>query len=262
MGCSVGRIRGGKVSRSVTEAAPYGVAKVPAPPEVLERIRRTADENAEGEGRTLLRGLLAVAPVLLIVYGAIVLLDLAFAIIEPAHWIVLVMGSTILIVPMLLMHLRDAREAKAAMAATAAAQRRAAEAGEAMRHELRRDTRHWFVEHEHGVMLVCPADDRRTLFLDVSSISDDERHEAWFAPGRIHTDRWVWFTAGDASPPIGFEATGTPLPPHSLEAAAGRYDPEDAVALFEFLGSPADGGLVRKPFATVDAFLRARIAPR
>ena len=199
---------------------------------------------------------------LLVVYGAIGLLDLAFGIIEPAHWIILVMGSAILIVPMLLMKLRGTREAKADLAATAEALRRAAEAGEATRHELRRDARHWFVEHEHGVMLVCPADARRTLFLDLSSVSDDERHEAWFAAGRIHTDRWIWFTAGDAGPPLCFETTGEPLPRNSLEAAAGRYDPEDAVALFEFLGSPTDGDLVRKPFAKVDAFLRARIAPR
>ncbi len=244
----------------MTEEAPYSSTKGPAPAAVLDRMRAIADEATAGEGTTLLRGLIAISPVLLIVYGAIGLLDLAFGIIEPAHWIVLVMGSAILIVPMLLMHLRGAREAKAAMAATASAQRRAAEAGEATRHELRRDARHWFVEHEHGVMLVCPADARRTLFLDLSSVSDDERHEAWFAAGRIHTDRWTWFTAGDAGPALGFEASGAPLPPNSLEAAGGRYDPDDAVALFEFLGSPADGDLVRKPFAKVDAFLRARIA--
>ncbi len=113
----------------MTEDAPYSVARVAAPPEVLERMRQAADAIAEGEGRTLLRGLLALVPVLLIVYGAIGLLDLAFGIIEPAHWIVLVMGSAILVVPMLLMHMRNAREARAEMAATAEAQRRAVAAG-------------------------------------------------------------------------------------------------------------------------------------
>lgn len=247
---------------SVTEDAPYSAAMAPAPPDVLDRMRRIAEAGSEGEGRTLLRGLLAISPVLLIVYGAIGLLDLAFGIIEPAHWIVLVMGSAILIVPMLLMQMRNAREGKSAVAAAAEALRHAVASGEALRHELRRDARHWFVEHEHGVMLVCPADARRTLFLDLSSVSDDERHESWFGSARIHTDRWTWFSAGEAGPALGFEATGAPLPPNSLEAAAGRYDPEDAVALFEFLGSPADGDLVRKPFAKVDAFLRGRIAPR
>lgn len=245
----------------MTEEAPYSVRRVAAPPEILAQMRGAAAQAKAGRGHALLRGLLAIAPVLLIVYGAIGLLDLAFGIIGPAHWFVLVLGSAILLLPMLLMQSREARDAEAAMASEAGAQRRAADTGQVLRHDLRRDGRHWFVAHEHGVMMVCPAGKGRTLFLDLSSVADDSRFEEWYAPGRIHAACWTWFTAPDGRAPLGFATSGEVLPPSAFEAAAGRYDPEDGVALFEFLGSPGDGDVLRRPFAKVDAFLRARIAP-
>jgi hypothetical protein len=244
------------------EARGYFSEEVTAPLAVLDALRRQVEAESPAKDHPLLQGLRAIAPVLLVVFGVVGLLDLFFGIIGPEHWLVLALGSVVIIGPMLLLWRRGAREARAERDAATADARRALAAGKVNRHELRRDARHWFVGHEHGVMLVCPADGRRTLYLDLSSVSDDERHDVWYASGRIHTERWTWFSAGATGPAVGFEATGAPLPPNLLEEAAGRHDPEDGVALFEFLGSPADGDRVPRPFAKVDAFLRARIRPR
>jgi hypothetical protein len=161
---------------------------------------------------------------------------------------------------MLLIHVRDAQRSKPDFDATAAALRDQAATNEVLRHTLHRDARHWFVAHEHGVIHVSPADDARTLFLDLSSISDDARFEQWFAKGLIDRAVWTWFTTPDGRFLLGFEAQGETLAPNSIEAAAGAYDPETGGDLFEFLGSPGDGDLVDRPFADVDAYLRRRIA--
>ena len=246
----------------MTEPA-YAVERVAPPPGMRERIESLAAQHAgSGTGRALLRGLVAIGFVVAVVFGIIGLIDLAFGVIDRAHWLVLVLGSAIMVTPMLLIHVRDARLSKPGLDASAAALRDQAAMNEVLRHTLRRDARHWFVEHEHGVIHVSPADDARTLYLDFSSVSDDPRHEEWFAKGRIDRALWTWFTTPDGRFLLGFEADGDLLPAKSLEGAAGSYDPEIGGDLFEFLGSPADGDIINRPFAEVDAFLRARIAPR
>jgi len=59
---------------------------------------------------------------------------------------------------------------------------------------------------------------------------------------------------------IGFEADGDAL---SREVLAERATDgqQTAAALVDFLGDPADGALVARPFAAVDAFLCGRAAP-
>lgn len=225
------------------------------------RIEALAAQHAGGgAGKALLGGLVGVGFVVGVVFGIIGLFDLAFGVVDRAHWLVLVFGSAIIVTPMLLIHVRDARRSKPHFDATAAALRDQAAMNEVLRHTLRRDARHWFVEHEHGVIHVSPADDARTLYLDVSSVSDDPRHEEWFAKGLADRALWTWFTTPDGRFPLGFEADGAALAANSLEDAAGGYDPETGGDLFEFLGSPANGDLIDRPFAEVDAFIRARIA--
>ncbi len=223
---------------------------------MLARMRAMAKAHAAIPAGRVLGALPGIGLVLAVVFGIIAVLDLVFGIIGPAEWMVLVAGSTVMIVAITLIHLRGARENQAGLEQAAVALRAAAEAGEVLRHELRRDAHHWFVEHEHGVIMVCPADAQRTLYLDLSSVSDDQRYEQWYARRRIDTATWTWFTTPDGAFILGFDASGPALEPNSLEALAGTYDPDAGGDLSEFLGSPGDGDVVDRPFVEVDAFLR------
>ena len=241
----------------------YVVQRMSAPPGMRARIDSLAALHAGGSpGRALLGGLIGIGFVVAVVFGIIGMIDLVFDVIDRGHWLVLAIGSTLMVTPLLLMHVRDARLSKPGLDAAAAALRDQAAMNEVLRHTLRRDARHWFVEHEHGVIHVSPADDARTLYLDLSSVSDDPRHEEWFAKGLLDHALWTWFTTPDGRFLLGFEADGAAVPANSLEGAAGAYDPDTGGDLFEFLGSPADGDVIERSFAEVDAFLRARIAPR
>lgn len=223
----------------------YTAAAIAPPPTIRAQLEHLAGQHAAAARAGLLRMALVVA----VVYGAIALLDLAFGIIEPVHWVVLVLGSAILLVPMALIHRRDAQENAPAQAAQAERLRADLAAGRVLRHTLLRDSRHAFVPHEHGVIHVCPADATRTLVLDLSSIADDPRHDHWYAKGLIDRARWTWFTTSDGAVRLGFEAEGAAV----LRREATDLDGDD---LLEFLGLPADGEAVGRPWAEVEDFLR------
>jgi hypothetical protein len=238
---------------------PYRSERVPTPPDVAAELERLATLHGQAPSRSLWEALLGLGFVIAVVYAVIGLVDLAFGILQAAHWLVLVLATASLVLPIPLIHLREARRTALAQAAFGERLRADLAAGQVLRHTLHRDARHWFVEHEHGVIHVSPADDARTLFLDLSSISDDPRHDHWYAQRLIDRAVWTWTTTTDGRFLLGFEAQGETLAPNSIEVAAGAYDPETGGDLFKFLGSPGDGDLVDRPFADVDAYLRRRI---
>ncbi|MBP0466031.1 hypothetical protein J5Y09_19045 [Roseomonas sp. PWR1] len=242
----------------MTDASAYTVESDAATAEEIARIEAIADAQAGAARNAVTGGLAGLALVLAIVFGVIFVLDLAFGIIERGHWIVLVMGSTIMVVPMLLIHLRSAREGQADRNAFARSLRLQAATGKVLRHRLRRDAAHLFVEHEHGVMHLSPADGGRTLFLDFSSVGDDPRWEEWYAKGRIDRAEWRWTTTPDGEALLDFTADGAALTPRRLLDAQGRSDDAAAADAFESLGSPRDGALLRRPFADIEASLGAR----
>jgi hypothetical protein len=249
-------IRGARVWRSVTDA-PYAVETVTAPEPILAELRRQAALHDGGIRTALLGPLAGIGPVVAVVFGTIALIDLVFGVITPSHWIVLVVGSAILLVPALLISLREGWRAQPRRNTMAAALRAEADTGEVLRHTLLRDARHWFVEHEHGVIHVSPADAARTLYLDLSSITDDPRHDHWYKDTLIDRTRWTWFTTREGGMLLGFEADGDALPRNRLAERPGAGE-EAGAALFRYLREPDDGDLVARPFAEVDAFLRAR----
>lgn len=234
--------------------------RVPAPPAIADAFAQTAVALGRASARDIAGGLTGIGFVLAVVFGVIGLLDLAFGIVDAAAWLALAIGSAIMVVPIAVLLVGHALRARDGRRIAAEALRAQAAAGEAIRNVLDRDARHWFVEHEHGVIMVCPADADGTLYLDLSSVADDVRHDEWYAEGRLNRARWLWFTTLDGTLRAGFAAEGEALPPNSFEAAAGSYDPAVGGDLFEFLASPADGDVIARPFAEVDAFLRARIA--
>ena len=254
MAWSAAPIPGGKASRSVTDALPYAVEQSAASKAETTRMRKRADEM-DGGGRTHF----GIAPVVLIIFAVLGLLDFALGIIDTASWIVLIVGSMILLIPAVIIHRREAAES-ARVRQIALALRRDAEAGRVQRHTLHRGTHHWFIEHEHGVMHLSAAGPGRTLFLDLSSVSDDLRHDAWYAKRRIDRDNWRWTTAADGAVLLSFTAEGAPVAPNSLSDAIGHEDPDLAGTIFEALGSPGDGDVIPRDFAEIDADLRARIA--
>jgi hypothetical protein len=222
--------------------APYTTATIAAPPELRAMLEGLTAQHA-GAARG---GLRQMALVVVAVFGAIGLLDLAFGIIETAHWIVLVLGSAILLVPTLLVHRRGQPPELDALLDDLRAD---LASGLVLRHTLLRDERHAFVPHEHGVVHLCPADPARTLFLDLSSITDDPRHDHWFAKGLIDRARWTWFTTTSGAVQLGFEADGDPVPRRVVDGL-------DDAALFEALGSPEDGAILDRPWSEAEALLR------
>jgi hypothetical protein len=233
--------------------------KVPAPPEVAARLAATAGEFGRGSIRSIGGGLSRLAIFLAALFGAFAIADLLWAGVHRGAWIALTLGVTLLVGPFAVLFIGAELRGRPARLAAAAALRTEAATGQVVRHTLHRNAEHWFVEHEHGVILVCPADAPRTLYVTLSSVTDDERWE-WYAKGCAHRAIWIWYSAADGAFQAGFSASGDPLPPNSLEAAAGSYDPDIAGELFGFLGSPEDGAVIDRPFAEVDAFLRSRIA--
>ncbi len=224
--------------------ARYTAETIAAPPELRAQLEGLATQYV-GATRGSLRQL---ALVVVAVYGAIALLDVAFGIIEPVHWVVLVLGSAILLVPAVLVHRRGNDPEVDAVIEQLRAD---FTSGLVLRHTLLRDERHAFVPHEHGVMHLCPADGTRTLFLDLSSVSDDPRHDECYAKGLIDRTRWTWFTTTSGTVQLGFEADGDPVPRRVIDGI-------DEAALFEALGSPADGDLLARPWPEVEALLRPR----
>jgi len=233
---------------------------VSAPPEVAAALARAAETLGQPAWRIILHRLLVMAAMLAALFGGIGLLDRLFRVIEPSSWLVMIIGAAILSIPVAVLSTGGELRARRARMEAAEALRADIARGGALRHTLERDGKHWFVEHEHGVMCVCPADPLGTLFLDFSSVADDARYEDWFRTGRIHRRRWRWYSAPSGAVPTGFTAEGPELPPNLLGTEAGLYDPEQAAAFFEWLGSPADGEVLARPFAEVDSWLRGRLA--
>jgi len=233
---------------------------VTAPPEVATALARAAETLGKPAWRIILHRLAVIASMLAALFGGIWLLDTMFHVIEPSSWLVLIIGAAILAIPVAVLSTGGELRASRARMAAADALRKDIARGGALRHTLDRDEKHWFVEHEHGVMMVCPSDPMGTLFLDFSSVADDARYEEWFKTGRIHRRRWQWYSAPSGAVPTGFTAEGPELPPRLFEKEAGTDDPEMAADFFEWLGSPADGEVIDRPFGEVDVWLRGKLA--
>lgn len=224
--------------------------------EEIARLRAMADAwSAAGSpgGPPLVAGAILLAVSLMLAIA-----DLAFGLLEREDWIVFLLGAVLIALPTVLLQERDRRRSRPAREATAGRLRAAADAGEVQRWELLRGPAHWILPHEHGTIVLSPAGPGRTLCLDLCSVSDDPRHEAWLAPGRIHRARWRWTTTPDGETLLSFEADGDPLPQNDAEALG--LGTEDAMEIFEALGSPGDGDLIERDFAEVDGIVRARIA--
>jgi hypothetical protein len=231
----------------VTEP-PYRREVIAAPPAVAAELDRLATLHEEAPRRAVTGALAGLGFVIAVVYGVIGLVDLVFGVVEARHWLVLVLGSAVIVLPMLLIHLRDARRAAPDQADFARRLRAETASGQVLCHSLQRDARHAFVPHEHGVIHVAPADEAHTLYLDLSSIADDRRHDHWYAQGLIDRARWTWFTTTDGAVLLGFTAEDEDLPRREIESTDGGD-------LFEWLGSPGDGDVVARPWAEVEAFL-------
>ncbi|MGG5820830.1 hypothetical protein [Falsiroseomonas sp. HW251] len=236
------------------------VERVAPPPEVAALLARAADQAAMPAWRIAAQRLAGLGLVVAIVFGAIGLLDLLFGIMDRAGWLVLIIGASLMLVPVAVLSVGGEIRAARARQGAAAALKATLAGGQVSRFTLERDAAHWFVEHEHGVIHVCAADAGRTLYLDLSSVADDPRWEDWYRSGRIHRRTWRWYATDDGVL-AGFVAEGEPLAPNSFQQAAGRYDPDDGGALFEWLGSPGDGDVIARPFAKVDAFIRKALPP-
>ena len=204
--------------------------------------------------------LLGIALVLAIVVGAMVIVDLAFRIFDRGNWITFGIGAALVLTIVGLPQISSLRRQQRLMADMASGIDVLAAAPTIRRCELDIGADHWFIEHEHGVIVVTPASPDTTLYLDLSSVSDDVRYDNWLRKGRIYRSRWTWYDGG----PLGsldFKVEGDDFKPRWASDLIGRDPHNEDVGgdVFEFLDSPGDGDVVARPFAEVDSFVHARL---
>lgn len=111
-----------------------------------------------------------------------------------------------------------------------------------------------WVEHEHGVIVLVPADERRTLYLDLSSVADDPRY-AMYEKKSIFRREWKWVQVPEFRPgeERQFEVDGLAFTPNLL-GHSDRLHGE----IFEHFNSPGDGDIVSFTWKEVEAFVAER----
>jgi hypothetical protein len=224
-----------------------------------ESIQSALQERGRELRKPVWQGpLLGIALVLAIVVGAMVIVDLAFRIFDRGNWITFGIGAALVLAIVGLPQIRSLRRQQRLMADMASGIDVLAAAPIIKRYDLEFGVDHWFIEHEHGVIVVTPAGPDTTLYLDLSSVADDVRYDDWLRRGRIFRSRWTWFEGG----PLGyfdFRTEGEAFTPRWARDAKGKFDDELGGDVFEFLDSPGDGDVVARPFAEVDRFVHARL---
>jgi hypothetical protein len=115
------------------------------------------------------------------------------------------------------------------------------------------DEQAW-IEHEHGVTLYVPADERRTLYVDISSVTVGDPRWSLFDDGTIFRREWTWYQFTDEERQLHeFSAAGEAFEPVKL----GHND-DAALELFEEFGSPGDGEVLDRPWSDVHSTIRAK----
>ncbi len=111
-----------------------------------------------------------------------------------------------------------------------------------------------WIEHEHGVIVLVPADDRRTLYLDLSSVADDPRYPM-YENKSIFRREWTWVQVPDfrAAGERKFKVGGASFEPKLL-----GHDDQLHAEIFEHFGSPGDGSIVDFRWNEVEAFVAER----
>ncbi|MCX7323593.1 MAG: hypothetical protein NTZ14_03980 [Hyphomicrobiales bacterium] len=241
----------------------HSAANIVMPATVRKQLDRMATgyrKAAGGDGAGSATALMIVAAG---IFGVIFVLDLIFGMISWQHWTVLAGGSAVMILFAIVPSVLESRKSAPAFKALAGEIERLIASGQIEHAVVAITDRHWFIEHEHGIIVLMPACERRTLYLDISSVADDPRHDRWWTKGRIFHRRWTWHCArgshGEQLATLSFKAAGEPFSPRLFAREAGRYDPDLGGDLFEWLGSPADGDLLDRPFEEIDSWLRAHL---
>lgn len=239
------------------------ITTVAMPTGVRKRLEKAAEGYRQAAGGLSLGGLLHLLFVPALIFGIIFVLDLIFGMMGRHHWITLAMGSAIMMLIVIVPTALSNRKTAPGLNDMARQLEHAVSTGLVDRVTLCVDDRHWFIEHEHGVIVLLPVDKRRTLYLDLSSVADDPRWERWWANKRIFRRDWSWFRVnaenGAQLLTVSFKTAGEAFRPRLFAQDAGGYDPDIGGDLFEWLGTPADGDLLDRDFDEIDGWLRARL---
>jgi hypothetical protein len=238
----------------------YRAATIAMPATVRKKLERMAAGYRRDDGAGTAVTVIVVAAV---IFGVIFVLDLMFGMMSRHDWTVLAAGSAVMILFAVVPSVLASRKSAPAFKALAGEIERLIARGQIEHVVVEITDRHWFIEHEHGVIALLPAGERRTLYLDLSSVAHDPRHDRWWTKGRIFHHRWSWHCAradnGEPLAALSFKAAGEPFSPRRFARDAGRYDPDIGADLFEWLGSPADGDLLDRDFDEIDGWLCARL---
>ena len=110
-----------------------------------------------------------------------------------------------------------------------------------------------WIEHEHGHMLLVPADQRRTLFVDVSSVAVGDARYPMYEDGTLFRREWSWYQfPGEEHLSHEFTTSGEKFEPVRLHT-------NEALELFELFGSPGDGDVLDRPWPEVRSAIRAKV---
>lgn len=102
----------------------------------------------------------------------------------------------------------------------------------------------YFIEHDHGVLVLADAGDFRTLFFSVSNDREDPRW-AYYQSGELNRKVWRWLRLPISRDVVRFSTEGSKIHGHEEIPVIDSIDAWEAV--HTALGEPLDGSVVHRP---------------
>jgi len=133
--------------------------------------------------------------------------------------------------------------------------RKRLERGTMLKRHLTLTDEHVWIEHEHGVTLYASVDARRTLYVDISSVTVGDDRYSRYEDGTLFRREWTWFQfPQEEHQPHEFKVEGAAFEPLKL-----GHDDSAGAPLFEVFGSPGDGDVLDRPWPDVRSAIRDKL---
>lgn len=102
----------------------------------------------------------------------------------------------------------------------------------------------YFIEHEHGVLVLADAGDFRTLFFSISNDGEDPRW-AYYQSGELNRKVWRWLRLPISRDVVRFSTEGSKVYGVDEVPVIDSIDAWEAV--HTALGEPLDGAIIHRP---------------
>ena len=103
----------------------------------------------------------------------------------------------------------------------------------------------YFMEYDHGVLVLADAGDLKTIFF---AIADDDSDPRWslYQKGELHRRVWRWLRLPVSRDVVKFSAEGSKMANVAKPAVIDSIDAWEAINVA--LGEPLDGAIIHRPF--------------